>query len=110
VTLRVLVSCNGTREDRPSMALESCRAYLPIAPKYLPTSGTIDPDHPITRASLVGWTQDGSRDLCPACTRGRRSLELQRVLAAQPAPDLCAHTSSMRLGEQRVCADCGVPR
>jgi len=95
VTLRLLVQCDGTRDDRPTMALETCRAFLPVAPRYLPMSQTIDPDSPIDVAHEAGWSQVGGRDLCPSCTR---------------AGNRCAHSSTMRLGDRRVCADCGAPR
>jgi hypothetical protein len=70
MTLRLLVQCDGTPADRPGMALESCRGFLPVVPRYLPTSQTIDPDSPIDEAAAVGWTSTAAgRDLCPSCSR-----------------------------------------
>jgi hypothetical protein len=61
VSLRLLVQCDGTPADRPGMALERCRAFLPLT--Y--STGV--------RARLIanhdGWSHDGDRDLCPTCTR-----------------------------------------
>ena len=89
MTLRLLVTCDGTPADRPGMALERCRAYLPVEPRYLPTSQTIDPDSPIDVAHGAGWSQTpGGRDLCPACTRTRDVPELnQRVTACALTPE-----------------------
>ena len=67
MTVRVIVSCDGDHGDRPDMALESCRGFLPVGNV---TDGTVA----VARASaqMRGYTRDGDRDLCPACTRARK--------------------------------------
>jgi hypothetical protein len=69
VTVRVLVQCDGTPADRPGMALERCRAFLPTS------VDTWAPDHrrdAFREAGEHGWnvTREDGRDLCPACARG----------------------------------------
>jgi len=63
VTVRLLVQCEGTRADRPTVSLERCRAALPTT-ETLPAGA----QH---AARLAGWTQHHGRDLCPACSRSR---------------------------------------
>jgi hypothetical protein len=93
------------------MALETCRAFLPVAARILPVSQTIDPDDPVNRAYDAGWSQVGGRDLCPACTRSRRALDLMNLVDDTLAGDLCAHTSTPHMIDgQRRCTDCGAPR
>lgn len=60
MTVRLLVQCDGTPDDRPGMALERCRAFLPLH----------DPQANAAEYRPLGWsrTPDG-RHLCPACTR-----------------------------------------
>jgi hypothetical protein len=65
VTLLVVVSCDGTRADRPTMALGRCRAFLPLP--------FVDA---LTLAELTGaagYRVDGDRVLCPACARSAAS-------------------------------------
>lgn len=60
---RVLILCDGTPAERPLMALETCRAFLPLAPAPAPEL--------VAEANAAGWTvreEDGAH-LCPACTR-----------------------------------------
>lgn len=88
MTARLLIACDGTPADRPGMALETCRGFWPSRAAYM-LGARID-------AAAAGWTQPRpDRDLCPSCTR---------------ASNRCAHTSTMRAGDRRVCADCGEPR
>lgn len=85
MTARLLIACDGTPRDRPGMALERCRGFLPMP--------VADPAVLAEQANAAGWRVLGERHLCPACSRDR-----------------CAHTSTMRAGGRRVCADCGEPR
>lgn len=87
MTVRLLVGCDGTPADRPGMALGSCRAYLPTRATALLGARIA--------AAGAGWSHVDGRDLCPSCTTARNR---------------CAHTSTMRLVDGRVCADCGAPR
>lgn len=81
MTVRLLVQCDGTPDDRPGMTLETCRAFLPVAPLYLPVSQTIDPDHSINFAYQAGWSQTpAGRDLCPACTRAATATTIRTRL------------------------------
>ncbi len=71
MTVALIVQCNGTPADRPGMALESCRAFLPTR------ATTIDE----ARAEALGknwgmrWDPDMwpapsvLQDLCPSCVR-----------------------------------------
>lgn len=62
MTVRLLVCCDGTPDDRPGMALETCRAYLPTSSSF--TGGAR------AKAIDAGWHCDlFGRDLCPACIR-----------------------------------------
>jgi hypothetical protein len=63
MSFRVLVCCDGTPEERPTMALETCRAFLSLAPAP-------EPDLALAINS-AGWKvreRDGAH-LCPTCTR-----------------------------------------
>jgi hypothetical protein len=62
MTVRTLVACDGNHNDRPGMALEVCRGFLPV-------TGEQPPDD---YADRHGWTRDGDRDLCPSCARARK--------------------------------------
>ena len=66
MTARLLIACDGTPADRPGMALERCRAYLPTGATALLGARMAAVD--------AGWTPlpDG-RDLCPSCTRAATS-------------------------------------
>jgi hypothetical protein len=62
VSVRLLVVCDGTPADRPSMALETCRAYLPTGATALLGARVAALD--------AGWLCDlTGRDLCPSCAR-----------------------------------------
>lgn len=63
VTFRILIRCDGTPAERPLMALEQCRAFLPLTPAPA--------EELVAAANAAGWTvrdRDGAH-LCPACTR-----------------------------------------
>jgi hypothetical protein len=63
VTYRILICCDGTPVDRPGMALERCRAFLPVTPA--------EPAEMATAVNRAGWRArdtDGTH-LCPACVR-----------------------------------------
>ncbi len=64
MSFRILVCCDGTRADRPGMALETCRAFLSL--------DAAAPDTALTAAiNTAGWRvreEDGAH-LCPACCR-----------------------------------------
>jgi hypothetical protein len=73
VSAVVLIRCDGTPADRPTMTLERCRAYLPtradpVGPEGVPVAAARD------EASRVGYAHDPAtgRDLCPACARSHR--------------------------------------
>jgi hypothetical protein len=72
VTVALLVRCDGTRADRPSMALERCRAFLPTSVDVWSPNHRRDA---FREAGAHGWnvTRDDGRDLCPSCDRARRS-------------------------------------
>lgn len=87
MTLRVLVTCDGTPADRPSIPLGQCRAFLPLP--------MLAPAELAAAANAAGYRAIGGRHLCPSCVR---------------SAGRCAHTSSMLHRGVRVCADCGEPR
>jgi hypothetical protein len=63
VTFRVLVCCDGLPKDRPFMALENCRAFLPLTVRPIPEM--------VQAVNTAGWKvreEDGAH-LCPACVR-----------------------------------------
>ena len=63
MTVRLLVACDGTRADRPTMALGRCRAYLPTRAATVFAARD--------EALAAGWHCDlAGRDLCPDCARG----------------------------------------
>jgi hypothetical protein len=41
---------------------------------------------------------------------GARCIGSGQALIPTPPADRCAHSSTMRLGDRRVCTDCGEPR
>ncbi len=97
MTARLLIACDGTPADRPGMALETCRGFVPTRAATVDAART----EAITAGWLTRWdpgtwpAPSRQQDLCPSCRR---------------AANRCAHTSSMRVGDRRVCADCGEPR
>lgn len=72
MTAGVIVQCDGTPADRPGMALERCRAFLPT-----PALSPDEARHVYGRPA--GWTSRWDpatwpapsklQDLCPACAR-----------------------------------------
>lgn len=67
MTFRLLIACDGTPADREGMALESCRAFLPVG-----DPSRDDADDLVARANRAGYRVDGDRHLCPDCARGAR--------------------------------------
>ena len=69
MTARLLLQCDGTPADRPTMTLERCRAFLPARADVIGPEGV-----PLVEArreaAAAGWSRDDDRDLCPACARG----------------------------------------
>lgn len=72
MTARLLLQCDGTRADRPTMTLERCRAFLPSRADVVGPEGV-----PLVEArreaAAAGWSCHDYRDLCPACARGGTS-------------------------------------
>jgi hypothetical protein len=62
VSVQLLVRCDGTPDDRPGMALERCRAFLPV--------DRASHEGARNEATAQGWRCSLDRDLCPACARG----------------------------------------
>lgn len=62
MTIRVVVSCNGTWPGMP------CRAFFP--------AGAVDKATARAKAKDHHWSQARNADYCPACTR-RRARENQ---------------------------------
>jgi hypothetical protein len=61
VTLLVVLSCDGTPADRPTMALDRCRAFLPLP--------FADP-HTLAQATVAaGYRVHAGGSLCRACRR-----------------------------------------
>lgn len=71
MTVRILIACQGTKADRPTVALETCRAFLPTR------AGT--PALAVLEAKRAGWSYRDGRDLCPSCTAAVGAT-------AEPAP------------------------
>ena len=65
MTATIVIRCDGTPADRPSIPLGQCRAALP-------THQTRAVDG-LDEALRHGWTVVDGRDLCPSCTRAREA-------------------------------------
>jgi len=63
VTVHLIVRCEGTTADRPTVSLEQCRGAFPSR-ETLPAGA----QH---AARQAGWTTVHGRDLCPACSRSQ---------------------------------------
>lgn len=63
MSIAIVVCCDGTPEDRPSIPLGQCRASFPTAAplKWMA----------VGQAQKKGWSLDGERNLCPSCTGAR---------------------------------------
>lgn len=61
MTARILICCDGTPAERPTIATGRCRAFLPSR------AGT--PLDALVEAILAGWSRRGPYHLCPGCTR-----------------------------------------
>lgn len=68
MTIAIVVRCDGTPADRPSIPLAECRASFPTQTEFVGLAIDQAVDH--------GWSRDGKRHLCPACTgaRAKRSV------------------------------------
>lgn len=64
MTFRILICCDGTPAERPLMALETCRAFLPL-PAEPPA------EELVLAINSAGWRvrQEDGAHLCPACVR-----------------------------------------
>lgn len=61
MTTALIVRCDGTPADRPGMALERCRAFLPLP--------LVGPVRLAELANAAGYRVLRDRHLCPACAR-----------------------------------------
>jgi hypothetical protein len=67
VSAHLLVHCDGTRDDRPDMALGRCRAFVVVdAFLQLPALGWRE-------SYVVADELAHRRDLCPGCAKGSTS-------------------------------------
>lgn len=68
MSLVLVVSCDGTPADRPSIVLGQCRASFPTQQSLRRVA--------VAAAVAKGWSVDGWRHLCPSCTgaRAKRSV------------------------------------
>lgn len=83
--IRLIITCQGTPAERPTMTLERCRSFLPVVPQWTPLTQLIDPDAAINDAYLLGWSRTpGGRDLCPDCTTSQRTLAALAAITALP--------------------------
>jgi hypothetical protein len=65
VSAVIVVKCDGTKADRPTVSLETCRGAFPTR--------TADRVDALEAAKRNGWSIVGlDRHLCPACTRAKR--------------------------------------
>lgn len=67
MSLILVVSCDGTPADRPSIPLAQCRASFPTAQS--------NPRLAVTEAHRHGWSSEGERHLCPSCTGAKARLK-----------------------------------
>jgi hypothetical protein len=74
MTLLVVLSCDGTPDDRPTMALGRCRAFLPLP--------FADPQTLAEATVAAGYRVHAGRYLCPAC--GRRTDTGPEEIAPPP--------------------------
>jgi hypothetical protein len=77
VTLLVVLSCDGTPADRPTMALSRCRAFLPLP--------FADPQTLAQATVAAGYRVHAGRYLCPAC--GRRTDTDPEEIGSPPHGD-----------------------
>lgn len=71
MTIRLLVSCDGRPSDRDTIALEKCRAFLPVLVSTVGEARAV--------ALSSGWSTrwdpgtwpatSMQQELCPSCTR-----------------------------------------
>lgn len=70
MSVRVVIVCDGTKAERPTISLERCRGAFPAR--------ALDEWDALVEAKAAGWTwrrvETGPgkvvpRDLCPACSR-----------------------------------------
>lgn len=78
MTVRLIVQCDGTPAERPTIPLGTCRAFYPTRVDVWSKDHRRDT---FREAGDHGWTvdRDDARDLCPSCTRSA-------ALLAAPAP------------------------
>jgi hypothetical protein len=63
MSVSVVVRCDGTPDDRPSIPLGQCRSSFPSRQPLV--------DQAIADAVNHGWSIVGDRELCPSCTGAR---------------------------------------
>lgn len=97
MSIRLLHVCDGHRHGQP------CRGAYSSSIGY----SERDTDEQVGRhVASIARLPDGWRRL----PDGGALCHSSGHDEDPPEPDRCAHTSTMRQGDRRVCADCGAPR